>query len=191
MDGLDGSARPLAGSRLEALGLRHETLSRSRVCRGLRPALVAEPCFGTVGGSRSLRPCRRRPGRSRQAGRRARRIGHRQKRCRHRYQVLQKRLWRVAPRALSARPRLRRQRSKRRSARHLSQGRRQGLDLGDGRTQRCARHRQRRRPRLRRGAQIVRARGGGRQCARRHQSRCGQRRWRRHVSQSGAGARNS
>ena len=88
----------------------------------------------------------------------------------------------VAARAVPARPRLCRQPANAGSDRRLAQGRRQGLDLGDGRTRRALRHRRRRRQGRSPGAQTVRARRPSRQSARRHQScralrrRCARRR---------------
>ena len=62
------------------------------------------------------------------------------------------------------------------SDRRLAQGGRQGLDLGDGRTRRALWHRLGRRQGRGAGAQTVRARGRGRQSARRQQSRGARRR---------------
>ena len=83
--------------------------------------------------------------------------------CKHRVAV-------VAPRAVPARPRLRRQPANAGSHRRLAQGGRQGLDLGHGRTRRALRHRRWRCEGRSAGAKTVRARGASRQPARHFQS---------------------
>ena len=140
-----------------------------------------------VGRSRAVRPARRRPRRSRQAGRRQGRARCRAAGYRDRDQVLQDRSRLVAPRAVPAWPRLRRQPAVAGGDRRLAQGGRQGLDLGDGRTRRALWHRRRRRQGRGAGAKTVRARRRSRQSARRQQSR---RAWRRRrcAGRSGAGA---
>ncbi len=103
--------------------------------------------------SRAVRSARGRSRRSRQAGRRQGRARSRGLRYRDRDQILQEAAAFVAPRDVPARPRLCRQPADAGSDRRLAQGRRQGLDLGDGRTRRALRHRRRRRQGRRPGAQ--------------------------------------
>ena len=91
-------------------------------------------------------------------------------RYRNRDQVLQSRVGVVAARALSARPRLRRQSATAGRRRRLSQGGRQGQHVGHGRARRAAGDRVGRRQGRSPGAQAVRARRRCRQPARRHQS---------------------
>ena len=91
----------------------------------------------------------------------------------------------LAPRAVPARPRLRRQPASDGSHRRLAQGGRQGLDLGHGRTRRALRHRRGRREGRGAGAKTVRARRGSRQPARHFQYGSA---WRRRARRSGAGA---
>jgi hypothetical protein len=131
----------------------------------------ADPGACAIGRSRAVRSAGGRSLRSRQAGGCERRCRGGAIGRRNGDQVLQYRRKIVAPRDVPARPWLRRQSADDGSGRSLAQGRRQGLDLGDGRTGRALRHRHRRRTGRGAGAKTVRARGRGRQSARRQQSR--------------------
>ena len=163
---------------IDRLRLRHWPAGADR-----RSASFAGP--RPIGRSRAVRPGRRRPKRSGQAERRQRHCRDRAVRYPDRDKILQAGVGFVAPGALRTRPRLRRRPANAGSGRRLSQGGRQRQHVGHGRARRDARHRGGRRQGRSAGAQLVRACGQGRQCARGRKPRGAFRR--RRVVGSGRG----